>query len=160
MSFPGGSQWLLRRRRWGFDPRVRKVPWRRKWQGTLAFLAWKIPWTEKHGGRYSPRGREGAPMEERQNSNDALIQSHVDPSSLNPSYIFTLKHTWSPCALCLFFYPSWTIGHWPFSLLPPFPPMASLGWEDSLEKTKKRLSNGIRGFSTDLWGFPAGASSK
>ena len=28
----------LQCRRWGFDPRVGKIPWRRKWQPTLVFL--------------------------------------------------------------------------------------------------------------------------
>ena len=31
-----------------FDPWVRKVPWRRKWQSSI--LAWKTPWTEEPGG--------------------------------------------------------------------------------------------------------------
>ena len=31
-----------------FDPLVRKIPWRRKWQPTpVFFLAWEIPWTEE-----------------------------------------------------------------------------------------------------------------
>ena len=34
----------------GFDPRVGKIPWRRKWQPTAVFLAWRIPWTEETGG--------------------------------------------------------------------------------------------------------------
>ena len=29
--------------------RVRKMPWSRKWQPTLVFLAWKTPWTEESG---------------------------------------------------------------------------------------------------------------
>ena len=32
-----------------FNPWVRKIPWRRKWQPTPVLLAWKIPWTEKPG---------------------------------------------------------------------------------------------------------------
>ena len=28
---------------------VGKAPWSRKWQPTLVFLAWKIPWTEEPG---------------------------------------------------------------------------------------------------------------
>ena len=40
-----------RHRRWGFDPWVGKIPWRRKWQPS--FLAWKIPWTEEPGGLQS-----------------------------------------------------------------------------------------------------------
>ena len=42
-----------RHRRCRFDPWVGKIPWRRKWQPTPIFLAWKIPWTEEHGGLQS-----------------------------------------------------------------------------------------------------------
>ena len=37
----------------GFDPWVRKIPWRKGWQPTLA---WRIQWTEEPGGLHSPRG--------------------------------------------------------------------------------------------------------
>ena len=33
----------------GFDPWVRKIPWRRKWQTHSSILAWRIPWTETPG---------------------------------------------------------------------------------------------------------------
>ena len=36
-------------RRHGCDPWIRKIPWRRKWQPTPVFLAWRIPWTEEPG---------------------------------------------------------------------------------------------------------------
>ena len=36
-----------RHRRCGFDPWVRKIPWRRKWQPTHAC---RIPWAEEPGG--------------------------------------------------------------------------------------------------------------
>ena len=32
-----------------FDPWVGTIPWRRKWQSTPVFLAWKSPWTEELG---------------------------------------------------------------------------------------------------------------
>ena len=32
-----------------FDPWVRKIRWRRKWQLTSSILARKIPWTEESG---------------------------------------------------------------------------------------------------------------
>ena len=32
-----------------FDPWVRKIPWRRKWQSTPVFLPGKSPWTKKPG---------------------------------------------------------------------------------------------------------------
>ena len=40
-------------RRCGFDPWVGKIPWRGKWQPTLAFLPEKVPWTEETGGLQS-----------------------------------------------------------------------------------------------------------
>ena len=59
LSFPGGSSGkepacqLRRSQRCGFDPCVRKIPWRRPWQPTPVFLP-----GESHGQRslvgYSP----------------------------------------------------------------------------------------------------------
>ena len=40
-------------RRPGFDPGVRKIPWRRAWQPTPAFLPGESPWTEEGGGLQS-----------------------------------------------------------------------------------------------------------
>ena len=37
----------------GFNPRVRKIPWRREWQPNPVFFAWIIPWTEKPDGPQS-----------------------------------------------------------------------------------------------------------
>ena len=34
----------------GFDPWVRKTPWRRKWQPAPVFLSWRIPWMEEPYG--------------------------------------------------------------------------------------------------------------
>jgi len=46
-----------RLKRCGFDPWVRKIPWRRAWQSTLVFLP-----GESHGQRslmgYGPQGRK------------------------------------------------------------------------------------------------------
>ena len=48
----------------GFDPWVRKIPWRRKWQSTPVFLP-----GESHGRRslvgYSPQGRRESDTTER-----------------------------------------------------------------------------------------------
>jgi len=43
-------------RRPGFDPWVRKSPWRRKWQPTPVFLAWKIAQRSLLG--YRPGGHK------------------------------------------------------------------------------------------------------
>ena len=52
-----------RLKRCGFDPWVRKIPWRRKWQPTSVFLP-----GESHGWRslvgYSPWGRTESDMTE------------------------------------------------------------------------------------------------
>ena len=65
-----GLPWWLRGGiclQWGrpeFDPWVRKIPWRRKWQPTPVFLP-----GESHGWRslvgYSPRGRKESDMTEQ-----------------------------------------------------------------------------------------------
>ena len=36
-------------KRCGFDPWVRKIPWRRAWQPTPVFLPRESPWTEEPG---------------------------------------------------------------------------------------------------------------
>ena len=56
-DFPGGASGkepacqFRRRKRGGFDPQIRKTPWRRAWENTPVFLLGKIPWTEEpvHG---------------------------------------------------------------------------------------------------------------
>ena len=53
VGFPSdsdGKSIYLQCRRPGFDPWVRKIPWRRKWQPTPSTVAWKIPWMEETGG--------------------------------------------------------------------------------------------------------------
>ena len=55
---PGGSDCKESASVWEsrFDPWVRKIPRRRKWQFS-SILVWRIPWTEKPGG-YSPWGHK------------------------------------------------------------------------------------------------------
>ena len=35
-----------------FDPQIREIPWKKKWQAS-SILAWRIPWTEEPGGLQS-----------------------------------------------------------------------------------------------------------
>ena len=55
MGFPGGSvakNLSANAGEAGSHPWVGKIPWRRKWQPTVAthsILAWRIPWTEDPG---------------------------------------------------------------------------------------------------------------
>ena len=65
--FPGGSEVKASALQWGrpaFDPWIRKMPWRRKWQPAPVFLP-----VESHGWRslvgYSPRGRKESNTTER-----------------------------------------------------------------------------------------------
>ena len=57
-----------RHKRGGFDPWVRKIPWRRKWQPTPVFLLGK-----SHGQRslagYSPWGRKESDTIKQLNNN-------------------------------------------------------------------------------------------
>ena len=62
-SSPSGVDWasvvaqMVKNRlqcgRPGFDPWVRKIPWRRAWQPTPVFLPGESPWTEEPGGLQS-----------------------------------------------------------------------------------------------------------
>ena len=45
-----GKESACQSRRFGrcrFDPRIRKIPWKKKWQPIPIFLPEKIPWTEE-----------------------------------------------------------------------------------------------------------------
>ena len=78
LGFPGGTVGkeltcqCRRCKRRGFDPWVRKIPWRRKWQPTPVFLA-----GVSHGGRrlagYSPLGRKESDMTEHARSSSSRL---------------------------------------------------------------------------------------
>ena len=63
MGYPGGaggkeSPCQCRRHKGcRFDPWVKKMPWRRTWQPTPAFLPGESPWTEEPGGLQSIRSQ-------------------------------------------------------------------------------------------------------
>ena len=59
MGFPGDSDSRVCLQCWrsGFDPWVRRIPWRRKWQPTLVFLPGKSHRQRSLAG-YSPWGRK------------------------------------------------------------------------------------------------------
>ena len=48
LGIPGGS--VVKKKKSGFNPWVRKSPWRRKMATHSSILAWRIPWTEEPGG--------------------------------------------------------------------------------------------------------------
>ena len=106
-GFPGGSEvkeslYQYRgRRRLGFDPWVRKMPWRRAWQPTPVFLP-----RESHGQRslegYSPRGCKKSDTSEQ-------LNTHILPQTALPS---RLQHNIDQSSICNTVAP-----HWLFSLL-------------------------------------------
>jgi len=63
MGFPSGSAGKEstcnagRHRRYRFDPRLGKIPWRRKMASHSSTLALKLMWTEKPGGPQSKRSQ-------------------------------------------------------------------------------------------------------
>ena len=73
-----------RRRRHGFNPWVRKIPWRRAWQSTPVFLPGKFYGQRRLAG-YSPWGHKESRTTERlisQHTNKrARIQVYLWPSS-------------------------------------------------------------------------------
>ena len=69
MGFPGGASGkelayqCRRHKRCGFDPWVGKIPWRRSWQPTPAFLPEEFH-RERTLAGYSPQGRTESDMTE------------------------------------------------------------------------------------------------
>ena len=55
----------LQCRRPGFDPWVRKIPWRRAWQPTLVFLPGESPWAEEPARLQSMGHKEWDSTEQR-----------------------------------------------------------------------------------------------
>ena len=55
-DFPGGANGkepICQCRKWkshGFDPWVRKIPWKRAWQPAPVFFPGESPWMEEPGG--------------------------------------------------------------------------------------------------------------
>ena len=83
LGFPrgaGGKELVCQCRsckRPGFDPWVRKIPWRRAWQPTPVFLPGKIPWTEEPGGLYHPWGHKELDMTERLTTMTTVISTET-----------------------------------------------------------------------------------
>ena len=58
-----GKESACQRRRYGFDPWVGKIPWRRKWQHSPVFLPRKYHWQKSLAG-YGPQGQKELDMTE------------------------------------------------------------------------------------------------
>ena len=64
--------------RWGLDPRVGKMPWRRKWQSTLAFLPGESHEQKSLEG-YSPWGNRRLDVTEQLSRCYILFQLYFVP---------------------------------------------------------------------------------
>ena len=74
-----------RHRRCGFDPWVKKIPWRRKWQSTPVFLP-----GEPHGQRrlagYSPKGHKKSDVTEHTHTRIISKTWHLSPLEFSLYY--------------------------------------------------------------------------
>ena len=55
-------------RRYKFNPQVRKIPWRRKWQPAPVLLPGESPWLQRSPVGYSPQGCKALGTTKRVNS--------------------------------------------------------------------------------------------
>ena len=63
-------------RRSGFDPSIRKIPWKREWLPNSSIFAWRILWTQELDGHYSPWGHKESDMTEQ--LTHTHTQTHID----------------------------------------------------------------------------------
>ena len=79
-------------RRCQFDPWVRKMPWRRKWQLHSNILAWKSPWTEEPGGLQSMGWQNGTRLGNRAHTHKTMLGA----AFLEPWCRRCHAHRWPP----------------------------------------------------------------
>ena len=83
-GFPGGSvvkKLACQCRRCGFDPCIRKIPWRRKWQPAPVVLLWKL---------YGQRSLVGYSSRSHNESDTTLVTEHTqNHMSISNSLIIT-----------------------------------------------------------------------
>ena len=56
-----------RHKKLGFDPWIRKIPWRRRWQ-PFQYSCQEIPWAEEPGGLHFPWSDKASNMTEQLNT--------------------------------------------------------------------------------------------
>ena len=82
-----------RHRRRGFDPRVRKIPWRRIWQPTPVFLP-----GEFHGQRslagYSPWGCNESDTTEQLSTHTGMPCISLEKMTESPGLFIQVPHAW------------------------------------------------------------------
>ena len=86
----GGRESTCQGRGHRFDPWVRKIPWRRKWQPTPVFLPGKSRGQRSLVG-YSPQG-----CNESDTTEHSRISSIIVETSRTPGHDFPLQHKSNP----------------------------------------------------------------
>ena len=79
--------------RGGFDLRVKKIPWRRKWQPTSVILPRKIPWTEEPS-RLQSMGYKELDMTEQLNNHNYCLDIFYNYNHIH-MYTHTHTHTYT-----------------------------------------------------------------
>ena len=99
LGFPGGAtikESASQCRRYGFDPWVRKIPWRREWQPTPVFLPGEL-----HGQRslagYSPWGRKESDTTESVALSLSLTGARVSLVAQTAKNMPAMQETWVQC---------------------------------------------------------------
>ena len=72
----GGKEATCQCKRPGFDPWVRKIPWRRKWQATPVSLPGESHQEGSLVG-YSPQGRKELDMTKQLKNSNCSVHSHI-----------------------------------------------------------------------------------
>ena len=95
-NFPGKLQMVKNSSRPGFDPWVRKIPWRREWL-TPSELFPGVFYGQRSLESYSPWGHKGSAMTEQLTTSyiytHAHIYIHIYIYSHIYIYIYTHRHT-------------------------------------------------------------------
>ena len=102
-----GKEYTRQNRRPGFNPEIRKIPWRRTWQPTPVILPGKF-----HGQRslagYSPWGRKESDMTERAHLHTNAALTTGPPGSPAASLFWPLRVACCLCwSECSFLFPWW-----------------------------------------------------
>ena len=97
MDFPGGASGkepacqCRRYKSHGFDPWIRKIPWRRACQPTPVFSPGESPWTEEPGGLQSTGSQR---VGHNWATKHSTIQQDAFITNLTPTFLIPLTNSW------------------------------------------------------------------
>ena len=95
-------------KRRGFDPSVRKIPWRKAWQPTPVFLPGESPWTEEPGrlqSMGSQRVRHGGNDSAHIHTHTTLLHTYgilnFSPPQMTTSQLLCSQTFYNPSSLMI-----------------------------------------------------------